>query len=76
MKFSDFKQTLLEGVYDPGIFKAFFLAGGAGSGSLIVQKRQLDLQQVNLNGLLIMVKNSIHLKSGRMGSRLLIQMNS
>ena len=32
MKFSDFKQTLLEGVYDPGIFKAFFLAGGAGSG--------------------------------------------
>ena len=32
MKFSDFKQTLIEGVYDPGIFKAFFLAGGAGSG--------------------------------------------
>ena len=32
MKFGDFKQTLLEGVYDPGIFKAFFLAGGAGSG--------------------------------------------
>ena len=32
MKFGDFKQTLLEGVYDPGIFKAFYLAGGAGSG--------------------------------------------
>ena len=32
MRFGDFKQTLLEGVYDPGIFKAFFLAGGAGSG--------------------------------------------
>ena len=32
MKFGDFKQNLLEGVYDPGIFKAFFLAGGAGSG--------------------------------------------
>jgi len=32
MKFTDFKQELLEGVYDPGIFKAFFLAGGAGSG--------------------------------------------
>ena len=32
MKFSDFRQDLLEGVYDPGIFKAFFLAGGAGSG--------------------------------------------
>ena len=32
MKFGEFKQNLLEGVYDPGIFKAFFLAGGAGSG--------------------------------------------
>ena len=32
MRFEDFKQELLEGVYDPGIFKAFFLAGGAGSG--------------------------------------------
>ena len=32
MRFEDFKQNLLEGVYDPGIFKAFYLAGGAGSG--------------------------------------------
>ena len=32
MKFTDLKQELLEGVYDPCIFKAFFLAGGAGSG--------------------------------------------
>ena len=32
MRFGDFKQNLLEGVYDPGIFKAFFLAGGAGAG--------------------------------------------
>jgi predicted kinase len=32
MKFKDLKQELLEGVYDPGIFKAFFLAGGSGSG--------------------------------------------
>jgi len=32
MKFEELKQILLEGVYDPGIFKAFFLAGGAGSG--------------------------------------------
>ena len=32
MRFKDFKLELLEGVYDPGIFKAFFLAGGAGSG--------------------------------------------
>ena len=32
MKFEEFKHILIEGVYDPGIFKAFFLAGGAGSG--------------------------------------------
>ena len=32
MRFTDLKQELLEGVYDPGIFKAFFLAGGSGSG--------------------------------------------
>ena len=30
---------LLEGVYDPNIFKAFFMAGGPGSGkSFAVQK--------------------------------------
>ena len=32
MRFGELKQQLIEGVYDPGIFKAFFLAGGAGSG--------------------------------------------
>ena len=32
MRFKELKQELIEGVYDPGIFKAFFLAGGAGSG--------------------------------------------
>jgi len=35
-KYSDFKITLKEGVYDPGIFKAFFLAGGPGSGKTFV----------------------------------------
>ena len=32
--FHQFKHevTLSEGVYDPGIFKAFFMAGGPGSG--------------------------------------------
>ena len=29
-------QILREGVYDPGIFKAFFLAGGPGSGKTFV----------------------------------------
>ena len=32
MRYEEFKQTIIEGVYDPGIFKAFFLAGAAGSG--------------------------------------------
>ena len=32
MRFGEFRQVITEGVYDPGIFKAFFLAGGAGSG--------------------------------------------
>ena len=32
----EFKLFLNEGVYDPGIFKAFFLAGGPGSGKTFV----------------------------------------
>jgi len=31
-----YSQILTEGVYDPGIFKAFFLAGGPGSGKTFV----------------------------------------
>lgn len=46
-KFSDIKDEIIieqikelqEGVYDPGIFKAFFLAGGPGSGKSYVQKQ-------------------------------------
>ena len=36
MKVNSFIQHLAEGVYDPGIFKAFFLAGGPGSGKTFV----------------------------------------
>ena len=36
MKVNSFIQHLSEGVYDPGIFKAFFLAGGPGSGKSFV----------------------------------------
>jgi len=36
MKVNSFIQHLAEGVYDPGIFKAFFLAGGPGSGKSFV----------------------------------------
>jgi predicted kinase len=31
-----YKEYITEGVYDPGIFKAFFLAGGPGSGKTFV----------------------------------------
>jgi len=36
MKVNSFIQHLSEGIYDPGIFKAFFLAGGPGSGKTFV----------------------------------------
>ena len=36
MKVNSFIQQLSEGVYDKGIFKAFFLAGGPGSGKSFV----------------------------------------
>ena len=38
MAVNSFIQHLSEGVYDPGIFKAFFLAGGPGSGKGFVVK--------------------------------------
>ena len=38
----DFKQYIIEGVYDPNIFKAFFLAGGPGSGKSCVSERALS----------------------------------
>ena len=33
-----YEQILSEGLYDPNIFKAFFLAGGPGSGKSFVTK--------------------------------------
>ena len=36
-----FQQYITEGVYDPSIFKAFFLAGGPGSGKSWVSKSAL-----------------------------------
>ena len=38
----DFQQYINEGVYDPNIFKAFFLAGGPGSGKSWVSERTLS----------------------------------
>ena len=37
-----FQQYITEGVYDPSIFKAFFLAGGPGSGKSWVSERTLS----------------------------------
>ena len=50
MAVNSFIQHLSEGIYDPGIFKAFFLAGGPGSGKTIVTQSALagtDLKVVN-----------------------------
>ena len=38
-QFDDIRfQDLKEGLYDPNIFKAFFLAGGPGSGKTFVTR--------------------------------------
>ncbi len=39
-----FNQLISEGLYDPGIFKAFFLAGGPGSVNLLWQEIHLQVQ--------------------------------
>jgi len=48
---NDFKSTLIEGVNDPAIFKAIFLAGGPGSGKSYVTKQaipgSLGLKTIN-----------------------------
>ena len=38
----EFKEFLAEGVYDKNIFKAFFLAGGPGSGKSWVSAKTLS----------------------------------
>jgi len=50
MTLKGFSEYLQEGVYDPSIFKVFFLAGGPGSGKSYVEKRVtrgLGLKLVN-----------------------------
>ena len=55
-EFKSFKeQYLQEGVYDPGIFKAYFLAGGPGSGKTFVTTNAfagLGLKLVNSDDIL------------------------
>lgn len=50
LKFLNENNLLVEGVYDPSIFKAIFLAGGPGSGKSFVAKKTtlgLGLKSVN-----------------------------
>jgi len=54
-----FEQILSEGLYDPGIFKAFFLAGGPGSGKSFVTRNVFEgsgLKTVNSD---IIFENSL-----------------
>ena len=44
-----FQQYITEGVYDPAIFKAFFLAGGPGSGKSWVSARALSLSLIHIS---------------------------
>ena len=50
-QFDDIRfQELKEGLYDPNIFKAFFLAGGPGSGKTFVTRNAFGgtgLRQIN-----------------------------
>jgi len=41
MRASEFDQSLEEGIHDPNIFKAVFLAGGPGSGKSYVYKQSI-----------------------------------
>ena len=51
-----YEQILSEGLYDPNIFKAFFLAGGPGSGKSFVAKNVFTgtgLKLVNSDGFFV-----------------------
>jgi len=59
----EIRQYINEGVYDPGIFKAFFLAGGPGSGKTFVTQSafagtglKVDSKHFFLQVVLVLVK--------------------
>ena len=57
MRVNSFIQHLSEGLYDPGIFKAFFLAGGPGSGKTFVTSLILNsLSKKNKRSKIAMIK--------------------
>jgi len=67
-KFDDIRyQELQEGLYDPNIFKAFFLAGGPGSGKTFVTRNAFGgtgLRQINSDNAFenALKKNNLSLK--------------
>ena len=63
----DFQQYINEGVYDPNIFKAFFLAGGPGSGKTFVTRSAFGgtgLRMINSDNAfeVALKKNNLSLK--------------
>ena len=54
-----FEQILSEGLYDPGIFKAFFLAGGPGSGKSFVARNVFAGTGLKLVNSDIILENSL-----------------
>lgn len=52
------KQLLAEGVYDPGIFKAIFLAGGPGSGKSFVSNNIFGLGNSSFSAMGLKLINS------------------
>lgn len=54
-----YEQILSEGLYDPGIFKAFFLAGGPGSGKSFVSRNVFTGTGLKLVNSDIVLENSL-----------------
>jgi len=54
-----FEQILSEGLYDPGIFKAFFLAGGPGSGKSFVTRNVFSGSGLKIVNSDIIFENSL-----------------
>ena len=54
-----FEQILSEGLYDPNIFKAFFLAGGPGSGKSFVARNVFAGTGLKLVNSDIILENSL-----------------
>ena len=76
MKFKEF--LLQEGLYDPGIFKAFFMAGGPGSGKSIIACNTFagsGLKFINQNKSGLYMAIASHVTLGNAKNTLIQKMN-